>query len=896
MKKTLSWFFVFLLIALSLIFTVITVLFSSPSTSLKLVNLLVPELGAQKLDYEIDVSLNPQGSIPYLKPQIEVSSLEFASPEAEFKVSTILWDVSVSGGGDSILFKQAIITLLEPLKDKPKTEPIIDFNLVEFMGQIQAFAEFDLNLQNTQLKKDNEIINFDLALSHKVGQDDLALSSVYRDFPLDVVLKNVWSSKPSKLTSQLDFDLGQVVQATVKLKNEDSKAPIDLTAQLSISHSKFESLLPKNLLPQGLLQSVGLKSISGTAQIEIEGKVAANNLDFPQHELIITADTSSAVSVLLQSPEKTTGQTDLAEPQFQVKVSKPLIVQWHNGIKMEQGGLQLNIDAGPLSVVTQLSAGQCSLLHCPIDSSLHIKPFVVDDAAVTSLRGVLDRLAPGAQLLADLPKEQLRAQFNGLAYKGQLEWQDNRLQAAGKVDAALSDILFSAGANRSSLGTAQGEPQDREFGGLTVADLNLQLSSFDLKVGTVDGSLEIQLLNAMVLSEVTGFRTAAMPINVDGALKLNDLSFEMSGGKYTVKGSYQLQNVNWQWQKISQPSLQSLGDISIRNGDVEASGIINTDLGVHLLSYSAEHSLNKHSGLLKTDIKLAELGDSPLKQQFTHWPYDFDLIAGNINLAANAHWNEEPKLNYSLFVKASLEGLTVHDGNIVGQGISTDFGLGITDGKLSGVQEIPFTINKLDIGLPINNIAASVKLESWDSIVLQQFSADLLQGRVQGGVWHLHGEEGVFSSDSPWLLDIETLNVEELLKQADYTDLEATAIVSGSLPVSLIANQLQIIDGTLNSAQPGVIKYQGLGESGNQLMGLVSEALSNYHYDSLNSTVTYGKNGDLELGVRLLGVNPDMNNGQRINLNLNISDNIPSLMKSLQASRLITDTIEQGLN
>lgn len=896
MKKTLSWFFVFLLIALSLIFTVITVLFSSPSASLKLVNLLVPELGAQKLDYEIDVSLNLQASNPYLKPQVEVSSFEFVSPAAEFKVGTILWDVSVSDGGDSILFKQAIITLLEPLKDKPETEPIIDFNIVEFMGQIQAFAEFDLNLQDTQLKKDNEIINFDLALSHKVGQDDLALSSVYRDFPLDVVLKNVWSSKPSKLTSQLDFDLGQVVQATVKLKNEDSKAPIDLTAQLSVSHSKFESLLPKNLLPQGLLQSVGLKSISGTAQIEIEGKVAANNLDFPQHELIITADTSSAVSVLLQSPEKTTGQTDLAEPQFQVKVSKPLIVQWHNGIKMEQGGLQLNIDAGPLSVVTQLSAGQCSLLHCPIDSSLHIKPFVVDDAAVTSLLGVLDHLAPGAQLLADLPKEQLRAQFNGLAYKGQLEWQDNRLQAAGKVDAALSDILFSAGANRSSLGTAQGEPQDREFGGLTVADLNLQLSSFDLKVGTVDGSLEIQLLNAMVLSEVTGFRTAAMPINVDGALKLNDLSFEMSGGKYTVKGSYQLQNVNWQWQKISQPSLQSLGDISIRNGDVEASGIINTDLGMHLLSYSAEHSLNKHNGLLKTDIKLAELGDSPLKQQFTHWPYDFDLIAGNINLAANAHWNEEPKLNYSLFVKASLEGLTVHDGNIVGQGISTDFGLGITDGKLSGVQEIPFTINKLDIGLPINNIAASVKLESWDSIVLQQFSADLLQGRVQGGVWHLHGEDGVFSSDSPWLLNIETLNVEELLKQADYTDLEATAIVSGSLPVSLITNQLQIIDGTLNSAQPGVIKYQGLGESGNQLMGLVSEALSNYHYDSLNSTVTYGKNGDLELGVRLLGVNPDMNNGQRINLNLNISDNIPSLMKSLQASRLITDTIEQGLN
>jgi len=900
MKKTLAWFVIFLFTSLSLIFISISVLFASPSTSLKLVNLLAPELGVRTLDYEVDLSLNPQSSAPYLKPQLEVSSFDFSSSEAEFKASTILWEIVVSGGGDRIQLEQAALTLLEPLEGKPEATPLTDFNIVEFLWRIQSFAAFDLNLRNAQLKKDNELIKFDLVFSHKIGQDYAALSSAYRDLPLDVTVKNIWSSELSSLSSQVDLSLGQFVQATVKLDNEDSKAPSDLTAQLSVSLSELESVLPQGLLPQGLLQDVGLKSVSGGVELEVEGTIGANNLDFSQHQLNITADTPTEVSILLQGPEKKPGQADLTEPEILVAVTKPLILQWRDGIKMQQGDVELNIGLGPLSVQAQLSAGQCSLSYCPIESSLHIKPFVFDTAAVNKLQGAMGRLAPGSQLLADIPREQVSAQFDGLTYKGQIEWQDNRLSVAGKADVATSDLLFLAGASQGSLGAAKGESQDKEseseLESLTVANVNLQLSSLDLKVEAVDGSLEIQLLDAIVSLDVKGLTSTAMPINLDGGLQLRDIKLEMSGGKYTVASAYQLQNVNWQWQKKSQPALLSLGDVSIRNGDIAVSGNVSTDLGTHLLNYKAEHSMGKRRGALKADFKLLELDDRSLKQQFTHWPYEFDVIAGDINLAATARWSGDPKLSYELFLEASLEDLTVHDGNIVGQGISSGFTFGIIDGQLSGTQDIPFTIRELDVGLPINNVAASVKLQSWDSIMLQQFSAHLLQGRVHGGVWLLQGQAGVFSSEAPWLLNIEALNIEELLKQADYTDLDATAVVDGALPVSLIDNQLQIKDGRLNSALPGVIRYQGLGESGNQLMGLVSEALSNYHYDSLSSTVAYGKDGDLDLGVKLKGVNPDMNNGQRINLNLNITDNIPSLMKSLQASRLITDTIEQGLN
>jgi hypothetical protein len=61
----------------------------------------------------------------------------------------------------------------------------------------------------------------------------------------------------------------------------------------------------------------------------------------------------------------------------------------------------------------------------------------------------------------------------------------------------------------------------------------------------------------------------------------------------------------------------------------------------------------------------------------------------------------------------------------------------------------------------------------------------------------------------------------------------------------------------------------------------------------MDTEVFYFEDGELLLNVQLQGSNPDMNNGQAINLNVNITDNIPSLLKSLQASRVITDELER---
>jgi hypothetical protein len=56
--------------------------------------------------------------------------------------------------------------------------------------------------------------------------------------------------------------------------------------------------------------------------------------------------------------------------------------------------------------------------------------------------------------------------------------------------------------------------------------------------------------------------------------------------------------------------------------------------------------------------------------------------------------------------------------------------------------------------------------------------------------------------------------------------------------------------------------------------------------------VDYTEQGDLLLQMRLAGINPDMDANQPVNLNLGVENNIPQLLRSLQATRAIEDILE----
>jgi hypothetical protein len=118
--------------------------------------------------------------------------------------------------------------------------------------------------------------------------------------------------------------------------------------------------------------------------------------------------------------------------------------------------------------------------------------------------------------------------------------------------------------------------------------------------------------------------------------------------------------------------------------------------------------------------------------------------------------------------------------------------------------------------------------------------------------------------------------------------------------VIIEGNQVSILDGTLTGdSSGGVIRYRPAvvpDTIGTTEIGIVTRALNNFIYDSLTSKVAYSKDGDLVLKMRIAGRNPDLENSRPVILNLGVENNIPKMLRSLQAARAVEDILEKRVN
>ena len=84
-------------------------------------------------------------------------------------------------------------------------------------------------------------------------------------------------------------------------------------------------------------------------------------------------------------------------------------------------------------------------------------------------------------------------------------------------------------------------------------------------------------------------------------------------------------------------------------------------------------------------------------------------------------------------------------------------------------------------------------------------------------------------------------------------------------------------------------------DAGASSIDLVTRALSNFEYETLTAELDYSKDGDLTLQMHLTGRNPDMESSRPIELNLGIENNIPQMLRSLQAARAVEEILERKL-
>lgn len=201
----------------------------------------------------------------------------------------------------------------------------------------------------------------------------------------------------------------------------------------------------------------------------------------------------------------------------------------------------------------------------------------------------------------------------------------------------------------------------------------------------------------------------------------------------------------------------------------------------------------------------------------------------------------------------------------------------------------------LQAGVDVSGLRCDIALEP-AMLSIDSCSAAVLGGSITAPTGHWSRETG----DGYVPIAVLGIDLGAALALMQDTALAGTGTLDGAVPLALVAGQPIIEDGYVGARPPGgTLRYAAdaalrarLGQPG---LSLVLAAMQDFRYAELGADIDYGADGELALGVRLVGASPDVEQGRRINFNLNVTQNLPTLLESLRLSQEIGEDLERRL-
>jgi hypothetical protein len=183
-----------------------------------------------------------------------------------------------------------------------------------------------------------------------------------------------------------------------------------------------------------------------------------------------------------------------------------------------------------------------------------------------------------------------------------------------------------------------------------------------------------------------------------------------------------------------------------------------------------------------------------------------------------------------------------------------------------------------------------------DLITLENFSAGFFDGTI--GIQK--ADYDMVKKSTETTIALNGIPIQKLLDLQGTKKIYATGAIKGTLPVKIKDQVFEILDGDMAAEENGQIIYATTPEeraAANQGLRTTYEALSNFLYAELFSSITMAPDGKSHINIQLKGANPDYQAGRPIELNLNIEQNLLDLMRSLSISGNIEQVIsEKALN
>ncbi len=290
-------------------------------------------------------------------------------------------------------------------------------------------------------------------------------------------------------------------------------------------------------------------------------------------------------------------------------------------------------------------------------------------------------------------------------------------------------------------------------------------------------------------------------------------------------------------------------------------------------------------------------GENPLSSLLSLDLPQGDVVSGSIAGAGGIEWTGGSLGGGMLLRLRNLSGF-VAETAFIDLDTDVEFELG-SDLGLRNAGPLEASLARVDPGLPLEDMHWNYSFDSAGGVLeIRQLQAALLGGTVSLPFLRLDRNQLETGQPPPALnLVLSEVDLAQVTGLANYDDLAVTGRVSGYLPVRIEPDGIRIEDGLVGALRPGgTIRYTPRQPASDSRMQTVNKLLSDYRFETLNSYVRLDESGELHLQTEITGTNPTVNPDQPINLNVNIVDNIPELLRSLRAGREISRILEEQLN
>ena len=315
--------------------------------------------------------------------------------------------------------------------------------------------------------------------------------------------------------------------------------------------------------------------------------------------------------------------------------------------------------------------------------------------------------------------------------------------------------------------------------------------------------------------------------------------------------------------------------------------------GIHQFATGTGHADLKLMPVIFSDAGFV------LSRLLKDWPYSFDITGGRISGSGRLVWQQAVDLHGIV----QLDKLGGHYKQVAFAGLSGEVDLERVKSKGEGLRTskvAQLRVDVVDVGFPVKKIEVRFALTPHPKTVVplvrvQQFNAQLLGGQAHSGPFELDFGR----KKNTFVVQLEQIGLSEIMKLEQQEGLAGSGMLDGQIPVEISSEGVVVKHGQLSARAPGgnirytpTAKVAALAQA-NPNVDIVVKALSNFQYHLLDVNTDYQPNGDLNLQVRLQGMNPDWQAGQPVHLNLNLEENILDLLRSLQMSADISERVRK---